>query len=169
MRIRIVHILRRLEEGFLAGLLLVMILLSCLQILLRLFFDSGLIWIDPLLRHLVVWGGFFGAVLAVSRNKHISLDISEFILPVRYGVWLRFFGRLSSCVVCALLTYASCLFLLSEMEFGGGTLLLLPSWVWSLVFPLAFAAMALRFLISALSPHSTGASISAKDPFNERA
>ncbi len=169
MRTSILSILRRLEEGFLAALLLVMILLSCLQIFLRLFFDSGLIWIDPLLRHLVVWGGFFGAVLAVSRNKHISLDISEFLLPARYIVWLRLVARMSGCLVCAVLTYASCLFLQSEMEYGSGDFLLLPSWAWSLVFPLAFAAMSLRFLLAALSPRTAGASITAEECFDEPA
>ena len=165
----IVHILRRLEEGFLAALLLAMILLACLQIFLRLFFDSGLIWIDPLLRHLVVWGGFFGAVLAVSKNKHISLDISQFLLPAGYAVWLKVAGRVSGFFVCAVLTYASCIFLQSEIEFGGGDFLLLPSWAWNLVFPLAFGAMSLRFLLSAFSPRSAEAAVIARDRFDEPA
>jgi len=46
---------RKMEECALSLLLCAMILLSCLQIFLRQFFDSGLLWADPLLRHLVVW------------------------------------------------------------------------------------------------------------------
>lgn len=145
---KIVKILHHFEEIALMTILIVMILLSCLQISLRLFFDSGLIWIDPLLRHLVVWGGLLGAMLAVSRGKHISLDISAFLLAENQVKMLKTLGQISGSVVCGVLTYASVSFLHNEMEYGGSVFLGVPSWGWNLIFPLAFAVMSLRFFLA---------------------
>jgi TRAP-type C4-dicarboxylate transport system permease small subunit len=140
-------LIRRTEELILSLLLTAMIVLSCLQIILRQFFDSGLPWADPLLRYLVVWGGFLGAVLAVSMGKHIALDIlSNFLSPtVKRSATVV--TKLFSAIVCGFLTYASWLFLLDEMQFGSTPLLTIPSWCWNLIFPIAFAAMTLRYSI----------------------
>ncbi len=140
--------IRRIEELVLSLLLSTMILLSCLQIFLRQFFDSGLPWADPLLRHLVVWGGLLGAVLAVSQGKHISLDILSNLLPGHTKKFVSIASQLFSSIVCGFLTYASLLFLQNEMEFGGGPFLTIPSWGWNLIFPLAFAAMSLRYAVA---------------------
>ncbi|MEJ2722735.1 MAG: TRAP transporter small permease subunit [bacterium] len=63
------------EVGFIALLLFALIFFGCLQIVLRNFFHTGLIWADPLMRHIVLWLGCMGAVLATSRMRHISIDI----------------------------------------------------------------------------------------------
>ena len=52
------------ETVLLIVILTVMILLSFLQVLLRNFFDQGLLWGDIFLRNLVLWVGFLGASLA---------------------------------------------------------------------------------------------------------
>jgi TRAP-type C4-dicarboxylate transport system permease small subunit len=40
------------EEAFLCLLLVAMILLACVQIFLRTFYSSGILWADPLLRYM---------------------------------------------------------------------------------------------------------------------
>ena len=59
----------------LISLLISMILLSSGQIVLRNFFDIGIIWIDPLLRVLVLWTALVGATVASRENKHIRIDL----------------------------------------------------------------------------------------------
>jgi TRAP-type C4-dicarboxylate transport system permease small subunit len=140
-------LIRRAEELILSLLLSAMIVLSCLQIILRQFFDSGLPWADPLLRYLVVWGGFLGAVLAVSMGKHIALDILSNFLSPAVKKSASIVTQLFSAIVCGFLTYASWLFILNEMQFGSTPLLSIPSWCWNLIFPIAFAAMTLRYAI----------------------
>lgn len=144
-------IINRIEEWLLSLLLIGMIVLSCLQIILRLFFDGGLLWADPLLRQLVVWGGFLGAVLAVSRGKHITLDILSHFLPLKLKRLTNVVTLVFSSSVCGFLTYASCRFLVSEMEFGSTSLLSIPSWGWNMIFPLSFAAMTIRYFFAAIT------------------
>ena len=63
------------ETVLLVVILSVMILLSFLQVLLRNFFEQGILWGDILIRNLVLWVGFIGASLATRENKHINIDL----------------------------------------------------------------------------------------------
>ncbi len=140
----------RIEEAILGILLLTMIVLACLQIFLRSFFSSGLLWADPLLRYLVIWSGMLGAAMATSRGKHIALDLISFLVPASIQAWVTLVTHLFSTTVAAFLTYAAYLFIINEMEYGGATLLSVPSWVWNLIFPIAFALITLRFFTALL-------------------
>jgi len=70
---RIRKVLEGLEIGVLILQLVLMLGLASAQVFLR-FFGSGQAWIDVLVRHLVLWTAFFGAVLATSRGRHIRID-----------------------------------------------------------------------------------------------
>jgi len=141
------QVLNRLEAGFLCLLLLGMIGLSCLQIILRDFFSSGLPWADPLLRQMVLWAGMFGAVAATRQGKHIAIDIASHLLPAAVQPWLKLLLNSFAALVSAVLAYAALQFLRNEAAFAGKTGLLgLPSWQWNLVFPVAFSLICLSFL-----------------------
>ena len=139
----------RAEETVLSLFLTVMILLTCVQIILRTFFSSGLLWADPFLRYLVLWTGFLGAAMATSEGKHIAMDVIGYLLPQSMQSWLRIATNLFSAVVAGFLTWSAYLFIQSEIQFGNGSLLGIPSWVWGLIFPLAFALISIRFVMAA--------------------
>ena len=141
------NILAWLEEAFLCLLLSSMIILACLQIFLRFFFSTGLVWADPLLRYMVLWVGLFGAAVATKQGKHITIDIFSHLLPARYQPWLQALLNLIATAVCVMLTYASIIFVRDEALYGGRALLDIPSWGLNLVFPLAFGVISFRFLI----------------------
>lgn len=159
--LRAAQLLIRLEEAILTALLTIIIALACYQISLRWLTQGGLPWIDPLLRYLVLWGGLIGGALATARNNHISMDLIGYLLGNRARQWLSLLINVFSTVVAAFLVRATLLFIRSEYEFGGSGLLGLPTWAWNLIFPLAFTAICLHFLLNALqSLHNlvTGAS-----------
>ncbi|MCB2216826.1 TRAP transporter small permease [Desulfofustis glycolicus] len=148
--LRGVQLLIRLEEAVLAALLTVIIVLACYQISLRWLTQGGLPWIDPLLRYLVLWGGLIGAALATARDNHISMDLVGYLLGDKAKNWLGLLINIFSTVVAAFLVRATLLFIRSEFEYGGSGLLGLPTWVWNLIFPLAFTVICLHFLLNAL-------------------
>ena len=136
------------EEIFISLLLLAMIFLAVLQIFMRILFDGGFVWADPLLRHLVLWAGMFGAALATKHGKHITIDIFSHFLPDRGALWLNLVLNLFATVVCGVLTWAAFLFIKNEIAFDSGRVLIgIPVWVLNLIFPLAFALMAGRFSV----------------------
>ena len=142
--------IEKIERILLALLLIAMIVLAVYQILLRWFTSGGIVWIDPLLRYLVLWSGLLGAVYATSQGKHIAINISDYVLPESAGKWLHFFTCCFSSVVAGFLCRASVLFIQSEIEFGGAGLFNLPSWTWSLIFPVSFALICFHFILSSI-------------------
>ena len=144
------RLLRWLDKGenvVLCLLLTAMILLACMQIVLRTFFASSLLWADPLLRYLVLWCGLLGAVAATSQGKHIALDITGNLLPEKIEPWITLVTYLFCAIAAGGLTWAGWRFVRSEIEFGGSGPLSLPLWFWNSIFPLAFGCIALKYLL----------------------
>ncbi len=137
----------RFEEIVLCLLLTTMIVLACLQIVLRSVFSSGLIWADPMLRYLVLWSGLLGASMATSKGKHIALDLAGYLIPERLRPLVQFLCYLFSAITSGFLTWAALLFIQSEMEFGSPGILGIPTWGWNLIFPLAFSVITTRYII----------------------
>ena len=136
-------------NALLCLLLAAMIVLACLQIALRTFFSGGLLWADPLLRYLVLWCGLLGAVVATRENKHIAIDVVGYLVPEPVQPWIRLIIDFFSSLVAAVLTWAAVVFIRNEAVFGSSPLLSIPSWIWNLIFPMAFGLITLHFLVAA--------------------
>lgn len=142
-----VHV-AQVEEWLLCCLLSLMILLACTQIILRDIFSGGLIWADPLLRHMVLWVGLLGAAAATRQGKHIAIDIASHLVSEKIYSYLVFIIDLFSALVSIGLTFAAILFIRSEITYGGSsTILGIPSWALNIIFPLAFGLIAVRYII----------------------
>lgn len=101
--------------------LMAMLLLSALGICSR-WGGVSWLWIDPLVRHLVLVTAFFGGALAVGRKAHIRIDILAKPLERLPRAWSCFGERLATlgalCVTTAL-TWSAWSFYLVEREFNG--------------------------------------------------
>ena len=65
----------QLETWLAAGSLFLLLVLALLQILARNLFDAGIAEADTLTRYLVLYVAFFGAAVAVQRDRHIKIDV----------------------------------------------------------------------------------------------
>ncbi len=146
--LKILSFEKRLIDSLLCLLLVAMIILACLQIGLRTFFSGGILWADPMLRYLVLWCGMLGAVVATREKKHIGIDVLGYLVPVQIKVWIELVIDLFSSLVAAVLTWAAVIFVRNELLFGGPSLLNVPSWIWNLIFPVAFALITIHFLLA---------------------
>jgi C4-dicarboxylate transporter DctQ subunit len=145
------RLLEKVEGYFLVILLTTMILLSFSQVILRNFFQQGILWADIFLRQLVLWVGFLGASLAVCNGKHIAIDFLPNILPVHWKPKLRFITHLSASIISAILAWSAWTFLQFEMESDSVLFLDIPVWVFQTILPYSFAVIAIRFLLQALN------------------
>lgn len=144
--------LHRAEDGLLASALVLLVLLSTAQILLRSVLETGWVWAEPASRTLVLWLAMLGALAATRDHKHIAIDALPRILPPRWrrAAWILTQGFAAA--VCAAMAWYCWQMVAMEREapvplFGG-----VPSWVGMLVLPLGFALMALRFALSVALP-----------------
>ena len=80
------------EKALVVVLIFAMVGLSFLQVLLRIFFHSGIVWLDPLLRHMVLWAGLTGSVLAARYSVHFALEAFVKFAPETFHrpleIWL---------------------------------------------------------------------------------
>ena len=139
---------KRLIDTLLCLLLVAMIVLACLQIGLRTFSSGGILWADPMLRYLVLWCGMLGAVVATREKKHIGIDVLGYLAPVQIKVWIELVLDLFSSLVASILTWAAVVFVHNEYLFSGPSLLGVSSWIWNLIFPVAFALISIHFLLA---------------------
>ncbi len=121
------------------------LILACTQIVMRAITGGSLLWIDPLLRYLVLWSGLFGALMATVKNKHIGLDLASFVLPKASKNIVQLVVLIFATITSATLSWAAIRFIQSEIEYGSPGLFELPGYVWSLVFPLTFGLMTIVY------------------------
>lgn len=142
--------LHRFEDAVLASLLASMVLLAALQIILRNLFDEGLVWIDPLLKVMVLWLGLLGALAATREDRHITVDIVSRALPGAIRRMTYIVTRLFAATVCGFIAWHSGRFVSMEFETGIIALGGLPLWLAEGIIPLTFALISVRFLSHAL-------------------
>ena len=134
------------EELLAACALGAMVLLPLAEIVVRPFFAGGIPGSIPFVEHLTLWVGFLGAGLAARRNKLIALATATFIPDGKARRVAQAFAATVGAGVSALLAWSAVEVVAIEMEVGGEIALGIPSWVFQLVLPFAFAVIAIRLM-----------------------
>jgi len=148
--------LRTAENWLLAILVLFLVGLSGAQILLRVFFETGISWADPFSRTLVLWTGMLGALAAVRDEKHIALDVLQRFLSHRLQRIARFATLGFAAALCAAMAWYS--FGLVSIDYaeglqtGGSVPAALRACFAESILPVGFALMALRFALRMFAP-----------------
>lgn len=165
----LLRLARRVEVGFLAVLLLTMVVLSAFQILLRNVFSTGVLWIDPLLRYLTLWIGFLGAALAAAEGRHIQIDVLSRALPARVRRWTGRVVHAVAAAICAVLAESAYRHLANEYTFDTREFLRLPAWLLLSVIPLSLSIVSYRFLDRAIAPPPPDSASPGARPASEEA
>ncbi len=126
-------------------LFLAMLGIAAAQVVLRYFFDNGIIWGDPAARTLVLWVGFLGAVLTTRDNKHFQIDVLTRFLRPAGRKWFRRLSNLFAAVVCLVLAHASISFL--GFESGTRGAFNLPVVIVDVIIPAGFYLMVVQFAL----------------------
>lgn len=151
---RALAVLHAVEDGFLAGLLLLMVVLAPLQIFLRNFFDTGITWADPLLRVLVLWVGLMGAVSASRGNRHITIDVLSRMLAPRAQAAVGVVTSAFAAVVAGVVGYYGLQFVKTEIEYESIAFAGVPAWTCEIIIPFAFGVIAIRYALYTLESAS---------------
>jgi len=143
--------LHRSEDGLLAVAVLVMVVLAAGQVIARSVFAMGALWIEPMLRALVLWIGMLGAVVASRGGQHIALDVLTRALPPPWNRRLRAAGCAFTSGVCAALAGHAVRYTLLEYDIAGNAFAAVPTWAVVAILPVAFALIGLRYALFAIA------------------
>lgn len=158
---KIISLINKFEDGLLVFILSSMIVLAIFQIISRNLFAEGIVWIDPLLRMLVLWVGLAGAVVATRTNNHIRIDVFTKYFPKKYLPYIQRTIYLFTLSICLLIGWHAARFVYSEYEYATIAFAEVPAWITALIIPLSFALIAFRYILLFITPHVQE---SVKDP-----
>ena len=110
---------------------------------------QSVMWIDPLVRHLVFLSAFFGGSLATSKNVHIKVDLLTKLVeksnsPIIHWVYRNLMSLFCFLVTLTLLK-AGWDFFLVEKEFGAEAFLGIHSAYLVAIIPFGMGIISLRF------------------------
>ena len=149
---RLLSVINKIEDWFVIILLAVMIVLAVAQIFYRNLFGEGVVWIDPLLRVLVLWVAVAGAVIATRTDNHIRIDFfTRYLTKIQLNYLRR--AVYAFCVlVCSFIAWNGVLFVQMDYEFETIAFENVPAWLTELIIPIGFFLIALRYFLLFISP-----------------
>ncbi|NOQ68867.1 MAG: TRAP transporter small permease subunit [Gammaproteobacteria bacterium] len=141
------------EDSLLVILLSSMIVFAVYQIIARNLFGEGIVWIDPLLRTLVLRVGLSGAVVATRTDHHIRIDVFAKYIPKHLQKYIQRIAYLFTLSVCLLIAWHAARFVYSEYEYATIAFASVPSWLTALIIPVSFSLIAIRYALLFISPY----------------
>ena len=143
--------LEKISGWLLVGLLGVMIVMAFGQVVLRNFFHTSIEWGDIFLRHLVLWVGYFGAVIATGERRHLKIEFVTKLVPPKMRKIFFIITNLFAAFICYFLMQASVIFVQSEIEFGSKLILDIPRWYFIIIIPIGYAIVSFRFAVHSIT------------------
>ncbi len=150
--VRLIRAVNSIEDWLLISMLAAMVILAVTQIIYRNVSGGGVVWIDPLLRMLVLWVALSGAVIASRTDNHIRIDFFAKYITGKYYFYIKRIVHAYCVVICALIAWHSVSFVQMDFEYGTEAFAGIPAWITELIIPIAFGLMAFRYFLLFLSP-----------------
>ena len=129
--------------------LLITLTLAVSAIVLR-WLGASVMWIEPLVRHLVFLSAFLGGSIATSKRVHIKIDLLTKLVEKSHSKVLKWFHSnlisLFCFAVCFFLTKSGWDLFLVEKEFGAPSFLSIHSSYLVGIIPFGMGLIGLRFL-----------------------
>jgi TRAP-type transport system small permease protein len=147
------NLLQTFEAWIAAGSLLLLLVISIFQMLLRNIFDFGYPEIDIISRHLLVITGLMGAVLATAKHAHIKTDALSLLLSKSIRNKIQLPLNFFSSFICLVLCYYSGIFVLDEWQYAPAN----ERWTlpFTLIYPISFALMSCHFILNEITAEKT--------------
>ena len=129
-------------------LLLLMCILAFGQVILRNLFNFSFVWADVVVRMSVLWVAILGASLATSERSHIRINFGTKPPPKPYDSYLEAFLTLLATAVSFFFSLVALKFVSVEIDSKSIVdALNAPEWVFTIIFPIGFIIMTLKFLL----------------------
>ena len=139
--------INHLEEGLIALLLAVMTFLTATQVVMRYVFNSGWVWSLEATTYSFAWLVLLGMAYGVRTRSHIAVDL---VVGKLKGDTFRVVTYIALVICLAysmLMLYGGAVFVLRLFELGNDARdLPMARWFLTIMLPLGFALLTLRFL-----------------------
>lgn len=131
-------------------LMLLLVVLSFSQVVLRNFFATGFNAFEELMRNAVLWIAFIGATLTTLRGKHISIDILPRFAKGRFKIILNWALSITASLICFYMSWLGLQFLKLEIDLTSVIAGSIPAWIIEIIIPVGFLLLAITFPLRVL-------------------
>ena len=141
------RLLTRFENVIMVATILTALVLAAAQVILRYVFNTGIIWIEPIVVNLTLLGAMIGGARAVTLHAHVRVGILVDWLPHPIRRWFHLLAALLSLIYCGFVFYIGWLFV--QFLYDADILALqtnLPSWIEFATTPLAMGLFMIRYI-----------------------
>lgn len=156
--IRAINLVHDFENWLAVTGLFLMALFPLIETGTRILGITGITGSTDYVRHLTLWIGFMGAMLAARESKHLSLHAGIDALSSRTRKITKIGTDIITIAVSLALTLASLKLVVSESASAVKIAGWIPQWIAIIIMPIGFCCVALRFLLRS-SDHWTGRGI----------
>lgn len=140
------RVLTGMENVIAAGTLAAAALISILNVALRQF-DNSWFWTEEAVIYLIIYSTFFGAIITLRHNEHVSVDILGVFFKDRGKKWLALVAGLVTIIYLVIMTVLGWNLIAEPFSFTTVTpVLKLPLWTVELAVPLGMTLMLIRAL-----------------------
>jgi C4-dicarboxylate transporter DctQ subunit len=137
----------RLEEILIGSLLAVMVIITCLQVVLRYVFDSGIVWGLEATSYAFLWMVLLGLSYGVRTNSHIAVDLLLTRLPRKSRRLVLLLSVTLGLIYTLTMLYGTTIYVESLYRLAiDAQNIPLPKWILSSGLPLGFLLLFLRLL-----------------------
>ncbi len=134
----------------LAGILLtIQMLIVCIEVVLRYFFNSPTVWVVEISSYIVLWVPFLSAAWVLRHGGHIRMDMLISNVNPNFRSILVGITYITSAVICLIITWfgVKIVIELFQTNYLTQTVLMLPKWPIMAIIPFSFFLMFIEFLI----------------------
>lgn len=125
--------------------MLVGVTIAFVNVVLRYFFNASLTWAGELTNYAFIWGALFGAAYGFKRGIHIQVTILLEKFPARIAKALMLLSYVITFVYLSIMSYLGYKLILVLIDLNDISIDLdIPTWIPTLVLPLAFGGAAYR-------------------------
>lgn len=136
--------------GWLAGLgVIVMTAIVVVDVFLRYFFSSPLLFSDEITIYSMIYITFIGAALTMKLGRHVNVDLLLIHLPNRARCWLDVATRLTGTIVVFIIAWYTAGWVLYNYRthYSSSGILETPLWIPMLVVPVGMFFWGLQYLV----------------------
>ncbi|MBT8085149.1 MAG: TRAP transporter small permease [Woeseia sp.] len=139
------------ENTALVILLGAMMVLAVTQIAMRIFFSSGFVWAEELLKLMVLWIALIASIAASRNGRHLRIDLLSHFMPERIARLPQTLADIFAAAICAVLAWQSYRYAQVAYEFEDTLLVDVPAWLVYSILPFAMGLMAYRFTVAGIN------------------
>jgi len=142
--------LLQIETVLLVSTFLIVLAIAVIQIVLRNFFDLGILWADTFLRITVLWLGMMGALFASRNNNHINMNLGLKYLSANSLRYVKTIVHFFTASICFIVAWYGVNLVTMEYEDAGIAFASIPIWFTVIIIPVGFTIMGLRYFSLAI-------------------